>query len=257
MKFSVSLSLKQPLTLTQIQPPDWSAINQIIAQNTVQENIAKSTEQATWFTGYWTRGGVIVAACALIAAGISAYYNWQALKISQKGLETSQKALETWRGQVLGEHEFGRLLDAIQVLHDIKISIDTMRPPSVVVGNQDTKDRSKDFREYLMKLREKFQSATVGLDEIWGKDFKIPRDELIKLIAAIIVASIHVFEEEGDRISGQYALMGQLKCEKPMLYGDKITVEMVDKGTKYIEETISKVQLFLIDKVKTYSGINK
>jgi hypothetical protein len=247
MKFSVSL--KQPLA--QMQPPDWSALNTTIAQ---------SSEHATWVTAYATIGGAVVAACALVAAIISAFYNWRALKISQKGLETSQKALETWRGQVLGEHEFGRLLDAIQTLYDIENTIKKMRSNLILQGESNEETRSQQFRGNLQQLTANFLRASVGLDVIWGESFKTARENLLQLIHEIAVASNYIYEKGNSRIPipSQYALMGQnTEGAQPPLHLGVTDEEMINKATKRIENTISKVQLFLTEKLKAYVGINK
>lgn len=282
MKFSVSLSLKHPLTFTQIQPPDWIALNQIIAQNTVQEKIAESTAQATWYTGDWTKIGAIVAAFALVAAIISAFYNWRALKISQKALETSQRALETWRGQVLGEHEFGRLLTAIQALHDIKATISDMRSLIIFEGEPDSETRgqqeqiqndetrkekkqiqnetqNKQFQSDLGQLQMKFLSNTFGLDILWGDKFITARDKLVQLIRAVTLAANRLYDRRYNQspLPEHYALMGIVTHESQRPYGGVTSQSMVDDATKRIEDTISEVQLFLTEKLKAYAGINK
>ncbi|MEY4530309.1 MAG: hypothetical protein RLZZ156_1030, partial [Deinococcota bacterium] len=131
MQFSISFRL--PINEIQWQSysskPDWELIN---------SSIASSTASATWWMTYATWLTAVATIAAFIAAGASAYFSW--------------KAVNTWKNQALGEHEFGRLLDAIQTLHDIEATITNFRSPFIRQGELEPKERSEKFRKDLGNL---------------------------------------------------------------------------------------------------------
>jgi hypothetical protein len=226
MDFSIHLKLPLPeFPIT----TDWGPINATIAQ---------STERATWATAWATWAGVVVTFVAACAAIYSAVQAW--------------KAVQAWRDQVMGEHEFSRLLGAIQALHDIDAAITNVRSQIRREGESDEKTRSFNFRQDIGAQYSRFLGQTVGLDIIWStnSNYKELTEQLRKLITEVALAANYVFEKSEEAIPQYQALMGS---PWNTTEGFEVGEKRVKDATERIQKVIGDMRLFLETKLRAYS----
>jgi hypothetical protein len=217
MQFSISFQLP----INEIQ---WQSVSLKSDWDLINSQIASSTANATWWTAIFTFA-------AVMAAGISAYLAW--------------KAVNTWRNQTLGEHEFGRLLDAMQALHDIEATISNFRLPVIREGETIT-EKSLNFRKDMTILPSKLLKATVGLDQIWDTSFKTARDQLLKLTTDIALAANYVFESTNRMAQDEHrALVGQYSATEE-------SSQQLKNAKLRIDNDIAQVRNFLVTRLKAY-----
>lgn len=126
---------------------------------------------------------------------------------SRPPLPSSPTALHSWRSQALGEHEFGRLLDAYQALHDLRATVTKYTQPLRFEGQAVGKEGSQTFRKDLAEGYVRLLRATVGLDAAWGEEFKRSREAVNDQIDELAHASRRVFEDKFP-IPGDHHLLG-------------------------------------------------
>ncbi|WP_102124966.1 hypothetical protein [Deinococcus planocerae] len=239
--FGVHLS--HPSPLPEIPPPPGPSLELLTALRSARA--AESAAQATWATG-------LVALLALVATGLATYFAW--------------RALQSWRRAALAEQELSRVIDAHQALHDLEGTIHSARSPWILrdfgederqqtpeeTAERDRK-RSRQFREDLYRLTSGYRRATVGLDEIWGNEFKTAREELEKLTHELALASGYLYEERNSAmqvIPMYWELMGRPRPARDDL--PEVTRDMVDGRTASIQRTIDRVRSFHLERLHTY-----
>jgi hypothetical protein len=226
MSFSIHLKLPLAKFPTNI---DWGAIN---------ATIAASTEQATWVTAWATCFQFLATAVAAFAAIAAAWFAWQ--------------ALQTWRFQVLGEHEFGRLLKAVQAVHDIEVSIDNFRSAVRFQGGPSNPIRSNDFRNNISEHHREFLRETVGLDIFWseGTNYQTIKKNVKALVDDIALAATYVHETPPGLASlKHHGLVASPNRNPADLSGFE---DEKNKAETRIKNDIKQMQDFLEEKLRAY-----
>ncbi|WP_145975541.1 hypothetical protein [Deinococcus gobiensis] len=112
---------------------------------------AASAAEATWWS-------VRISVIALFLTGLAAIF--------------TGFSLTAWRNQTVGEKEFNSLIETYQILRDIKAEIHNIRLTAILEGQASDNERSHNFRQQLSSLNSSLLGKTVGLDLVWGKEFK-------------------------------------------------------------------------------------
>jgi hypothetical protein len=174
---SFSIAFKVPINSASFETfiPNADPVSAAIAQSTA--SAAWAIVAPSWITA-------IVAAFALIAAVVSGLISFRALR--------------TWRSQVTGEHEFGRILDAIAAVHEIAKAIQDFHALKHDRRSPHSDRISQKFRQELKQSLEKLSNVTAGLGVIWGKEFINLKIDLETILLKIDYACANVYEKHSS-----------------------------------------------------------
>lgn len=204
MDFGVSFPIWNPQPLQPLSIEAQAAIDSAAA--------TVSTAHATW----WAVG---ISGLALLFTGAAAYFTW--------------KSLTTWRNQTLGEKEFNALIETARALHDIKASVHNLRLPVVFEGQATDAERSLEFREQLGRSEIDLLRASIGLDIVWGEEFKNLRSEVTSELRRLARASRLVYEPGAQGVMKKdYHLLNRLaprQVTHPHLFAGEVMIEPAEQ----------------------------
>lgn len=218
-----------------LQVPLWQAPTFPPPAASPELEVALRSAEAAWSSAHAAWWGLGISSLALGLTAITAVFTW--------------RALSAWRLQTLGEHEFGRLLDALQALHDIEAGIANQRNRAVYQHEQSMAERSQAFRSDMAQGMSRLLQATVGLDELWGQEFKDLRHQVQKMVQQVALASNWVWEQESSMARPEhYHLMDLPDKSSSDPHDDQARAEAVRR----IQEPIAALRAWLTARLAQY-----
>lgn len=216
-------------------PPALQAPSIEVQAAVTSAEAAIRSADAAWATYTVTVVALVVTILTLIASGVAAYAAW--------------KAVQGWRQQSLGQHEFGRLLDALQALHDLKATITNHRLPVLFEGEPDPVTKSKEFRSDLTRSWNLFLRATVGLDQLWGAGFRDLRDQAGTELRSVALASSMLYEQRTPTTEC-YLKMGRHQPDSRESIPEQRV--KIDETGRQILVPFESLETWLIEQLRAY-----